>query len=628
METTKEKIHVTTQKIIGIKFNTELAELIQQLQLYRGYSLLASKVPQVKSKQLEPIKKSLSHHIARLDAIVSKTDKKALSAEWIELENALQSLKNQNSKGDVVQTFESNTLLIKHIMHLVEQNQYSFELINQNDLAHYALNTLLFTHLPILIEDLGYIRALSSYSLSLKEAYNKSISLRIKQHLFMIKEELQHLNELKKLIPSLPHVNEINVGSSYFEQLDAMLQHKVHSIPALKFFEQNSAQINRLHKIHTTLYHYYLNSEKAELKHLKETYYKIMGLIFIMLSLALYFFLAIFSLNRKNIRNLLLATDRLVNEVYSKSCEHISNDEFSIIAQRIDKLGARLANDHEIIDKYVLISKTDLKGNITFVTSAFCQLTGFAPHELIGKNHNLLRHPENKDAFFKAMWETILSGKIWEGELKNQTKEGETFWIYLYIIPILDDKGKPYRFTSVRKDITAKKITEILATKDSLTGLFNRKYLHDMLLLEMEKAKRYNQIFALIMIDIDHFKQINDTYGHQEGDSVLKRFSELIGKSLRKSDTFARWGGEEFIILLPHTDIQTATQLAMSLRKLVETYCHSHKHASTISIGVTEFEPLEDSQERMLKRLDMLLYKAKNQGRNRVVSSIDTAISE
>ena len=161
---------------------------------------------------------------------------------------------------------------------------------------------------------------------------------------------------------------------------------------------------------------------------------------------------------------------------------------------------------------------------------------------------------------------------------------------------------------------------EKLSAIDPLTNLFNRRIMDEKLSKEWERAVRYKSKFALIIFDIDHFKKINDTYGHQTGDKVLREISRLSEQVLRKADVIARWGGEEFLILLPETDKKGTEILAEKLRKKVEQYHFTDCNNITISMGVAVFHGEEKTVDELLNEADKNLYIAKQSGRNRVVA--------
>jgi len=156
-----------------------------------------------------------------------------------------------------------------------------------------------------------------------------------------------------------------------------------------------------------------------------------------------------------------------------------------------------------------------------------------------------------------------------------------------------------------------------LAETDRLTGLFNKGKFNEVLKKEIERAKRYKRPLSLIIFDIDHFKRINDTYGHKVGDEVLRELAKVIKSIIRKTDFVVRWGGEEFVILAPETDLDGALKLAEKLRQTVEKHQFPTVKNVTISLGVAQYID-EETPEEFIIRADMALYKAKENGRNRV----------
>lgn len=156
------------------------------------------------------------------------------------------------------------------------------------------------------------------------------------------------------------------------------------------------------------------------------------------------------------------------------------------------------------------------------------------------------------------------------------------------------------------------------ATHDEKTGLYNHKFFDNLLEMEIEKAKRGHQQLSLMMIDIDFFKKLNDTYGHIKADELLKKLAEVMKKHARKSDIVARFGGEEFVILLPETNLKKANQFADRLKKAIHSNNTFKKYNLTVSGGIVQFKK-RDSKTTLKKRVDKALYQAKKQGRDRFV---------
>ncbi len=206
-------------------------------------------------------------------------------------------------------------------------------------------------------------------------------------------------------------------------------------------------------------------------------------------------------------------------------------------------------------------------------------------------------------------------------ELRVRVCGNKDKFLELHVSNFYDKSGDVAGVIGILFDITLQKrvedeLTE-MSLKDELTGLFNRRCFNQVLPREMERAARYNQKLSLVLYDIDHFKKVNDTYGHQVGDVVLKELSNLIKNSLRNVDYLFRIGGEEFAIILTDTDLEGALAAAEKLRKRVEEYSFPHVGKVTISLGVATMKP-QDTPKTLLKRADDALYRAKRKGRNRV----------
>ena len=169
------------------------------------------------------------------------------------------------------------------------------------------------------------------------------------------------------------------------------------------------------------------------------------------------------------------------------------------------------------------------------------------------------------------------------------------------------------------EDIVEERTTELvkMANIDSLTGIYNRRKFTEILDYEVQRSKRYHQPLTLLMCDIDHFKQVNDTYGHQTGDEVLIALADVLKARLRKLDVYARWGGEEFIVLLPQTNISAAQLVAEKLRQGIAEINIEDKLQVTASFGVSGFNEDEDIPP-LVKRADDALYQAKHDGRNQI----------
>lgn len=280
----------------------------------------------------------------------------------------------------------------------------------------------------------------------------------------------------------------------------------------------------------------------------------------------------------------------------------------------------------DVVNDHVLYSSSDLEGNITDVSDALCELTKYSKEELLGKNHNIFRHPDSEDAVFQTMWTTILKGNRWSGELKNIDKEHNTFWIDVTITPNIKN-GKLIGFTAIRDNITDKKIIEALSITDELTTLYNKRFFNKTFPKEIKRAKRLKTYFVFVILDIDNFKLYNDTYGHKEGDKVLQEVGVLIRKRFKRSYDFPfRIGGEEFAIIFSEKDPAKINPFIESLREAIENLNIEHQHNKehkvvTASIGYKMMDSKNIlSETQIYKEADEALYMAKKTGRNKVIN--------
>jgi len=272
------------------------------------------------------------------------------------------------------------------------------------------------------------------------------------------------------------------------------------------------------------------------------------------------------------------------------------------------------------------MSQTDLSGKITYVSQAFCEVSGYSKEELLGQPHNLVRHPDMPSEFFKELWSTIQSNQVFKGDVKNLRKDGSFYWVESTISPHVDaQSNKIDGYMSVRIDITDKKRVEELSITDPLTSSYNRRHFNTIFSKLLNGAKRDKNSLYFIMIDVDHFKEYNDTYGHKKGDDALIAISKVIQENLHRStDYFFRLGGEEFGIIYESHSNEQCLEHAQMLCQAVESLHISHVKNSasdflTVSMGLVCIDYLDESTfDSIYMHADSLLYKAKENGRNRV----------
>jgi diguanylate cyclase (GGDEF)-like protein/PAS domain S-box-containing protein len=271
----------------------------------------------------------------------------------------------------------------------------------------------------------------------------------------------------------------------------------------------------------------------------------------------------------------------------------------------------------EVIDQFVMTSTTDKEGKITYVSKAFCDFLGYSKEELLGKTHRIIKSPNVPKELYIEMWDTITQSNCWLTEWQNKAKDGTLHWVKVQVSPLLNDKNEIKGYTAIRENIDDLVETKRLAITDQLTRLYNRREIDRVLANHADFNQRYGMPCSVIMVDMDKFKEVNDIYGHQVGDVVLQELATILKKRARNTDIVGRWGGEEFLIILPNSKKSDAVIVAESLRVAVESFVFTCVGQKTISLGVAAYE---QSVDEMIKRADDALYLAKEGGRNRVES--------
>ena len=269
---------------------------------------------------------------------------------------------------------------------------------------------------------------------------------------------------------------------------------------------------------------------------------------------------------------------------------------------------------------------TDRQGTILWANHAFTTMTGYSEEEVLGKNPRILKSGEQPESYYKELWSTISSGKVWKGEMVNRRKDGTTYNEEMTITAVsLEDIGHPTNtyFIAIKQDITQRKAAEkqvqSLAYYDALTVLPNRILLQDRLTKALASARRQKGKVALLFLDLDEFKDINDSLGHSVGDLVLKEVAERLKKWAREQDTVARVGGDEFLIVLTAVkDISDAAVAAERLRDTMtaEFDVQGRSLGISCSVGISIFPEHGTDGETLIKNADAAMYSAKASGRN------------
>jgi diguanylate cyclase (GGDEF)-like protein/PAS domain S-box-containing protein len=280
---------------------------------------------------------------------------------------------------------------------------------------------------------------------------------------------------------------------------------------------------------------------------------------------------------------------------------------------------ASKSNTHllEIINAYVSFIKVDLKGMIQEISDNFCKQLECHKEYIVGKNINILKSGNMDDSFYQEIWKRILSGDTFSYDIEDSNFSGGTNWYHVTVSQDYNHKNELVGFIAFYENIDEKMRYMFDAQTDRLTGLLNRAKIDDILQSEIKRATRNEFALSVILVDIDYFKEVNDKHGHQTGDLILSEFAALLSSNIRETDFIGRWGGEEFLIICPHTDSDGTFALAENLRKRVESTSFSVIGNKTSSFGIAQLYK-SDTIEDIFKNVDFALYHAKKMGRNQV----------
>ena len=283
---------------------------------------------------------------------------------------------------------------------------------------------------------------------------------------------------------------------------------------------------------------------------------------------------------------------------------------------------------------------TDANKKIIKVNRSFTEITGYSSDEVTGKKPALLLSGQQDKKFFRHMLATINRKRVWHGEILHRSKNGKIYPMLLTVTAVVGDNGQVTNYIGIFTDITRQKSAETeihnLAYYDPLTHLPNRRLLNDRLTMTAAAGRRSGRHGAVMFIDLDNFKPLNDTHGHDVGDLLLMEVAERITSCVREVDTVARFGGDEFVVILGELDIDEGSSAEhahlvaekiraalaepyfLSLQKKEKTKHIAVEHRCTSSIGVTLFADHQESHETLLREADMAMYQAKNNGRNQI----------
>jgi len=424
---------------------------------------------------------------------------------------------------------------------------------------------------------------------------------------------------------------------------DAIIQSsqngQAYPISSIEWFEQATKGINSILNVSTAIDLYVENGIKLITADTKQK----VTAAFITLTLVAVVFILAFKIVQRRIliplSQLELSAKRIANDDFSSALNMSGNDEFSEVAEAFELMRSFLVDDrhkrdtkaeNERLKLNTAIEQSassivikDLNKVVEYVNPQFYRTTGYAPDEVIGRKMDILKSGENLENNDAVIWQTLNDGKVWHGELLNKKKSGELFWEMVTISPVYDQNHKITHFISIQHDISKRKALEenlhFMAYYDKLTGLPNRALFEDRFMQMVAQAKRTKSKVALIILDLDHFKVINDSLGHHVGDLLLIEAAKRLKETMRSCDTLARYGGDEFVMLIDNAaNINTLVTLLTRLMEALQTHlviAEQEMHVSA-SFGISIYPDDGEDLGTLLKKADSAMYYAKEAGRN------------
>lgn len=298
-----------------------------------------------------------------------------------------------------------------------------------------------------------------------------------------------------------------------------------------------------------------------------------------------------------------------------------TNDELEKLVESRTQEIRKLSKAVEQSPVSVII--TDLKGNIEYVSPSFTEKTGYALDEVIGQNPRMFKAESTHESVYRDLWQTITHGQDWIGEFQNRNRDGSTVWVQAHVSPVKDSNGRITHYLAIAEDISLRKAQEqrILhqAQYDSLTDLPNRMLAIDRLDQAIKMATRNNQHVAVMYVDLDDFKKVNDTLGHDVGDRLLVDAAQRLEYSVRDGDTVARQGGDEFLIIL--NGIHSSADADPIAQKILQSFAepfvfNNMEFVVPPSIGISLYPEDSDEANILMKNADSAMYRAKDEGGN------------
>ncbi len=610
-------------KLIGLKYNNHIQEIIKNVQTHRG---LSSGFFNGNEKFREDIILNEQHFDQKVEELIEfdskhlkllNKDKHFTEAlgkfELIKIDSISKNLHAQDIFNKHINLISS---LIKVLQNCARETQFDVS----SDLGVLYIANMLQDKLLFLHEYTAQVRGIATGVFAKKEITKakKKRLLSLYTLIQTLKSNLQENQMLKGLDNYAVIQKEITFASYKLDEVlyainkDIILA-QTPSLDSNLFFEQTTAVMREQIKLYRTLSQSYQNIVQNSKNRAKtELGFTVAG-FFIIIFIALYVFVAFYRSVIQSLKKLERASQMIAQGKTDIQLDADTNDEigdailaFNVMSQELNQNISFLDGYKMAIDESSIVSKSDPKGNVTYVNKMFCELSGYSKDELIGQPHNIIRHPDMPKEVFKNLWETLKDKKIWHGIVKNRKKDGDYYIVDATIIPILDRDGNILEYVAVRHDVTElqKSKEEIQKQKtDPLTNLPNR----NQLLEDLQNAKKP----IMLYLNINDFANLNDFYGSKMGDQTLIYLASLLMEISRGvSCKSYRLNADEFVLLFEE-GVVTRDNYKSAFEQIIEYLesktidCDKIGCASLTMSGGVSFYSLGEDNETLLTNTKM-----------------------
>ena len=625
----KEDIKLST---IGLKYNRYIYELIILIAEHRGLLNGYDGKKNNTRKAILQIEKDADKLINEYITFDKKNLNILTNNDYLKLTYNLEILKIENlpSNFDKSKIFKKHSKLINDIIsnrqiRLEKTHFYSKEVQQLN-----SLSNILSYQLPTLTELVGKLRGLGTKIFLEK----KLTEIQEQQIIGLLATVNEHLNTLKdnKLLYKNNTYIQLNKQTikliKEFAKLKILLQNNLlnnqdFSINPKDFYKQATLTIKKIHQYYDILEDLYLkivNKKENEIN--KKLIYAIGGILAILL-ISSHLLIALYASIHNSLDKLKEVSKNLSVGNYDENITHNGKDEIAEAIKTFNRLSIRLKKTLTFLDNYKfaidntsIVSKTDKKGIITYVNKQFCQISGYSEKELLGKPHNIVRHPDMPKEAFKDMWDTIKSGKTWKGLVKNKKKNGDYYIVDATIIPMYDNNGNLVEYVAVRHDVTELEKQKEAQLYDKLTSLPKR----EILLEDIQKKDKP----ILLILNINDFSSLNKFYGYEIADKVLLFLAELLPKLFKNiGGKVYKLHADEFAVLFEGEGFtkRSLYDLILNYINIIESSDIECDNTSCINISLHCGLAMCDDEENTNLQLnaDLALKRAKKEHKKLII---------